>query len=163
MKGIRLASLMLASTLCLTSCKEETKKVVQPLKITFKKEGELRIHNVETDTIQASFNIEIADDEYQRQTGLMHRESMKDDQAMLFIFDDVDFRSFYMKNTYISLDIIYFDADGKLISVQSRTEPMSEASLPSKAPAKYVLEVNAGLTEKLNLLIGDRIEYNTTE
>lgn len=162
MKLFKIIILFFVLVISFSSCKKEDKNVVQPLKIEFKKEGELVIHNNVTDSIVARFDIEIADDEYQRQTGLMYRKSMQDNQAMLFIFDDVDYRSFYMKNTYIPLDIIYLDAQGKLTSVQDRAEPMNETSLPSKAPSKYVLEINAGLTEKFDLRIGDRIEYTVS-
>jgi len=159
MKAFKIITLLVAMSISFSSCKKEGKKVVKDLKIEFKKEGDLTIRNNMTDSIVAVFDIEIADDEYQRQTGLMHRESMQDNQAMLFIFDDVDFRSFYMKDTYIPLDIIFLDAEGKLTSVQYDAQPMDETSLPSSAPSKYVLEVNAGITKKLDLRIGDYIQY----
>ena len=162
MKTKTLSTLLVVMVFSFTSCKKDKQRVVKPLKIEFKKEGELVIRNNVTDSIVAEFDIEIADDDYQRQTGLMHRESMNDNQAMLFVFDDVDYRSFYMKNTYIPLDIIYLDAEGKLTSVQYNAKPMDDTSLPSSAPSKYVLEVNAGLTEKFDLRIGDRIEYTLT-
>lgn len=162
MKKLKLSivCVVIASILLLVSgCKKEN-NLVAPLEVTFKKEGELRLYNVETDTLVATFDIEIADNEYERQTGLMHRESMEDHQAMLFIFDDVQYRSFFMKNTLFSIDIIYFDENGKLISAVDNATPLDETGLPSRAPAKYVLEVNAGLLEKLGMLIGDRIEYS---
>ena len=153
-------SIILIIALAVASCKKEDSKPVTPLKISFKKEGHLVIRNNETDSIVAEFDIEIAESEYEIQTGLMHRESMEDNQAMLFIFPNVEYRSFFMKNTLIPLDIIYFDDNGKLVSSQVNAKPLDETGLPSKAPAKYVLEINAGLTEKLDLRIGDRIEYN---
>ena len=151
-------ALVMCSVFISISCDKE-KKVVTPIKVEFKKEGELQIHNNITDSIVATFNIEIADNDYERQRGLMNRSSMREDQAMLFIFPDTEYRSFFMKNTMIPLDIIYFDQDGKLISVQDNAQPYNETGLPSAAPAMYVLEVNAGLTEKLDLRIGDRITY----
>lgn len=143
----------------ITSCKKDTTEIA-PVTVTFKKEGELNIHNNVTDSIVAKFDIEIAESDYEIQTGLMYRDSMEDHQGMLFIFPNELPRSFFMKNTRIPLDIIYFDANGELISVQYNAKPFDETSLPSKAPAQYVLEINAGLTEQLDLRIGDRIDFS---
>ena len=151
--------LMLMIAILSTSCKKDAKEIA-PVKVTFKKEGELKIHNNVTDSIVDQFDIEIAESDYEIQTGLMYRDSMEDHQGMLFIFPNELPRSFFMKNTRIPLDIIYFDANGELISVQYNAKPFDETSLPSKAPAQYVLEINAGLTEQLDLRIGDRIDYS---
>jgi uncharacterized membrane protein (UPF0127 family) len=155
--------LVLSSLLLLfsSSCKEEQKNF-KPLEITFKKEGELSLFKAETDSLIAKYNIEIAETDYERQRGLMDRKSMKDDQAMLFIFPDMRMRSFYMKNTYIALDIIYIDDSNKIVSIQKNAKPLNEASLPSTAPAKYVLEINGGLSDQLGIEEGDSIEFNKT-
>ncbi len=145
----------------LTSCKED-KKLIKPIKIEFKKEGELSFFNSKTDSIITTFDIEIADSDYETQTGLMHRHSMKDHRAMLFIFPDMSLRSFYMKNTYIPLDIIYIDNDKYIVSIQKDAKPLDQTSLPSGVPAQYVLEINAGLTQKWSLEIGDRMEFEKT-
>ena len=144
------------------SCKED-KKTIRPIKIEFKKEGELSLLNSKTDSIITTFDIEIADSDYEIQTGLMHRHSMKEDRAMLFIFPDMSLRSFYMKNTYIPLDIIYLDNNKNIVSIQKDAKPLDETSLPSGSPAQYVLEINAGLAQKWSLKIGDRITYYRTQ
>lgn len=156
---LALSSLLLLTT---SSCKKE-QKVIQPIKIEFKKEGELSLFKAETDSLIATFNIEIAETDYERQRGLMDRKSMKDDQAMLFIFPDIQMRSFYMKNTYITLDIIYLDNSNKVVSIQKNAKPLDESSLPSTAPAKYVLEINGGLTDKLFITEGDSIVFSRTD
>lgn len=143
-----------------SSCKED-KKAVQQVVINFKKEGELSIRKSSNDSIVKSIDIEIADDEYQTQTGLMYRDSMEDNQGMLFVFPEAELHSFYMKNTKIALDIIYIDADKKIINIQKNAKPFSENSLPSDAPAQYVLEINAGLSDQWNLESGDIISYTT--
>ena len=145
----------------LQSCKDDkqNKKVTQ-FKVTFKKEGELHLKRAVTDSLLASIDIEIADDEYQTQTGLMYRKSMNMDQGMLFIFPNADFRSFYMKNTEIALDIIYIGEDKSIVSIQKNAQPMDETSLPSEGPAKYVLEVNAGLSDQWALEKGDFISFS---
>jgi uncharacterized membrane protein (UPF0127 family) len=141
-------------------CKEESKTVVAPIKISFKKEGTLQLYKSGTDSIISTFDIELAEDEYETQTGLMHRVSMQNNQAMLFIFPNVQMRSFYMKNTLIPLDIIYLDENKKVVSIQKNTKPMDESSLPSAAPAKYVLEINGGLSDQLNIIEGDSISFS---
>lgn len=141
-------------------CKEEPKSIVAPIKIEFNKEGTLQLYKPGTDSIISTFEIELAEDEYETQTGLMHRGLMQNNQAMLFIFPDVKTRSFYMKNTLISLDIIYIDDTQKVVSIQKSAKPMDETSLPSKAPAKFVLEINGGLSEKLNIAEGDSISFS---
>jgi len=144
-----------------SSCKEE-QKTIKPIKIEFKKEGELTIYKSTSDTLITQFEIEIADNDYEIQTGLMHRKSMQNDRAMLFIFPDSRMRSFYMKDTYISLDIIYIDKNKHIVSIQENSKPLDETSLPSKFPAQYVLEINGGLAKELNLNVGDRIEFTKT-
>lgn len=146
-----------------TSCKSDSKKVVTPIKIEFKKEGELTVLMADSDSIKAKFDIEIADDDYQRETGLMHRQTMEDHQAMLFIFPDEEYRSFFMKNTYLPLDIIYLDKDGEIVSFQYDAKPLDETSLPSNIPAQYVLEIKAGLSEKYDIQIDDKVIYSLVE
>ncbi|MEM5565211.1 DUF192 domain-containing protein [Psychroserpens sp. AS72] len=148
----------------LSSCKEERKtSEVKKVEVKFKKEGELQLKKATSDSLLASLDIEIADDEYSTQTGLMYRKSMHKNQGMLFIFPNVDYRSFYMKNTEISLDIIFIAEDKTIVSIQKNAQPMNETSLPSEAPAKYVLEVNAGMSDAWSLAKGDRIEFTTID
>ncbi len=141
------------------SCKQKNKSidnVDEPIK--FKNEGVLEILN---DSISITkLNIEIANNEYERQTGLMYRTSLDEKQAMLFIFDDERPRSFYMKNTYVPLDIIFINADNKIVSISENAKATDESSIPSNAPAKYVLEINAGLTKKWHLEPGYSIKYS---
>lgn len=149
-------------SLGLLSCKDDSKKKdTAPVEIPFKKEGVLFLRKAENDSIIKTIDIEIADDDYQTQTGLMYRNSMETLQGMLFVFDKEDYKAFYMKNTRIPLDIIYIDADKKIVSFQKNAVPHDETSLPSGVPAKYVLEINAGLSDQWNLQPGDKIDYFT--
>lgn len=154
---------ILALSFCffqLGSCKEDTKSI-KPTVVEFKKDAEL-ILTTATDSIIKRLDIEIADDEYKTQTGLMYRDSMAEDQGMLFVFPDEDLRSFYMKNTEIPLDIIYIDANKTIVSFQKNAQPRNETGLPSNVPAQYVLEINAGLSDQWRLKEGDKIDYKTT-
>lgn len=143
------------------SCKEE-QKTVKPLVIEFKKEAELVLKTT-NDSIIKKLDVEIADDAYKTQTGLMYRDAMGELQGMLFVFPDEDLRSLYMKNTNIPLDIIYIDANKNIVSFQKNAKPNNETSLPSNVPAKYVLEINAGLADQWQLEVGDKIEYSRVE
>ncbi len=152
--------LVFAFVLLFTSCKTEGKQEIKTQTITFKKEGNLSITQSKSGTVLAQLDIEIAENEYETQTGLMYRDAMKDNQAMLFIFEDVAQHSFYMKNTQFSLDIIYIDADLKIASFQKNTTPFDETGLPSRVPVKYVLEVKGGLSDIWGLQIGDTVEFS---
>lgn len=158
--------IFVGSLLCLfvaLSCKDSEKsQPVKTVEISFTKDGELHLLKKETDSIKKTLDIEIADTEYKTQTGLMYRKSMEDHQGMLFIFPDAQVRSFYMKNTAIALDIIYIDENKKIVSFQKNARPYDSTSLPSGAPAQYVLEVNAGLSDRWDLEKGDRIEWSKT-
>uniref|UniRef100_UPI004048A20E DUF192 domain-containing protein n=1 Tax=Mariniflexile sp. TaxID=1979402 RepID=UPI004048A20E len=154
----RVVLILSVLAISLSGCKED-KKAVKQTEVTFKKEGELIIFKV-ADSTEIKLDIEIADTDFDIQTGLMYRESMQNNQGMLFVFDDVTERYFYMKNTKIPLDIIYLDANKTMVSFQKNAKPMDETSLPSNVPAKYVLEVNAGLVDAWSLAVGDMVEYH---
>lgn len=141
------------------SCKKETKAVSQT-EVTFKKEGKLSIFNSEKDTLKIALDIEVADTDFDIQTGLMYRNTMAKKQGMLFIFEDEQQRFFYMKNTRIPLDIIYMNADTTIVSFQKNAKPFNETSLPSEIPAKYVLEINAGLADTWGLKVGDAVYFS---
>ncbi len=160
MNSKKLIGLFLCSTLVLTfACKEDSKKVIKTEPISFTKEGELSIYKAETDTVISTFDIEIAESEYETQTGLMYREAMEPQQGMLFIFQDVAMHSFYMKNTKIALDLIFIDENLKIVSFQEKAKPLDESGLSSKVPVQYVLEVNAGIVQSMGLSVGDSIAY----
>ena len=110
-----------------------------------------------------TFTVEIAEDDASRAHGLMDRTEMAADHGMLFVFDDDQPRAFWMKNTKIPLDMLFFDADRKLVSVQHRVPPCTADPCPaysSGAPARYVLELNGGQAEELGLTSGDTIEIH---
>ncbi|MDX1410375.1 MAG: DUF192 domain-containing protein, partial [Saprospiraceae bacterium] len=96
------------------------------------------------------------------QAQLLFRESMPRDHGMLFIFSGETMRSFWMKNTKIPLDIIYFNKDLELVSVANARPCRTSTcgSYPSDGPAMYVLELNAGLADELGLAAGDRLEVH---
>lgn len=151
--------LLLSFSLFFIGCKEN-KKVIKQTEVFFTKEGELTIFKA-TDSTKVTLDIEIADTDFDIQTGLMYRNSMANNQGMLFVFDDETERFFYMKNTKIPLDLIYINTNRNIVSFQKNAQPFDESSLPSNAPAKYVLEVNAGLVDNWNLSVKDSIYFST--
>lgn len=141
------------------SCKNTTEPISITNDFSFSKEGDLTISKTTSDATSIPLAIEIAETEYETQTGLMHRSSMQDNQGMLFLFPKTQVRSFYMKNTQLALDIIFIDENWKIASFQENAKPFDESSLSSQVPIRYVLEVNAGLANTWNLQIGDSISY----
>lgn len=103
------------------------------------------------------FTVEVAVTAPERSRGLMFREEMAADHGMLFIFEQEGDRYFWMKNTPLPLDIIYIDAAGSIVSIAADTTPFSEQTIPSGAPAKYVLELNAGTSAERGIKVGDRV------
>jgi len=112
-----------------------------------------------TGKVLCSFDLEIATTPEQIQTGLMHRDTLAPNQAMLFLFDNNEVRSFWMKNTYIPLDIIFISADSLVVSVNENTVPFSEQPISSKAPAKFVLEIRAGLAKRFGIEPGIKFTW----
>lgn len=107
------------------------------------------------------FTVEIADTGSKQTQGLMFRDSLPADHGMLFVFEREAPRSFWMKNTRIPLDILYFDSDLELVSMQQSVPPCRSArcpSYPSQGPARYVLELKAGTARKLGIRPGDRLQ-----
>jgi len=105
-----------------------------------------------------TFSVELATEPKQHALGLMFRDSMDEDHGMLFIFPTSATRSFWMKNTRIPLDILYFDQDLRLVSVVQNAKPCRTQQCPtysSSGPARYVLELNAGKAAELAVEPGD--------
>jgi uncharacterized membrane protein (UPF0127 family) len=108
----------------------------------------------------ARYEVELALDDASRMRGLMFRDSMPANHGMLFVFPHQEPQAFWMKNTKIPLDILYFDRDLRFVSVSARTPPCTSSycpSYPSEGPAQYVLELNAGHVEKLGVKRGDEL------
>ena len=133
----------------------------RPYEPTFTKNGNLVfIKRDYNDTIKA-IDIEIADDSAKRSQGLMWRHSMPDSVGMLFIFENERPQYFWMKNTYIPLDIIFINKSKEIVTIRDNTTPLSESSIPSDKPAQYVVEINAGLCNNYKIEVGDKIIYKT--
>jgi hypothetical protein len=126
--------------------------------VAFTKQGELRFLD-KNDNLLSVVNIEVADDDAKRTQGLMYRDSMPENGAMLFILTNEREQSFWMKNTIMPLDIIYVNAKKQIVTTQKNAVPYSEDSIPSNGPALYVVEVNAGFCDRHSIKPGDHIEW----
>jgi uncharacterized membrane protein (UPF0127 family) len=107
----------------------------------------------------ARFTVEIADDRGERSRGLMFREAFPDDRAMLFVFEETRKVAFWMQNTPRSLDMLFVRENGELASIARDTTPFSTDEVPSAEPVRYVLEINAGLSNRLGIEPGDRVVH----
>jgi uncharacterized protein len=103
------------------------------------------------------FMVEVMRNDNDRARGLMFRPSMPQDNGMLFDFERDQMVTMWMKNTYISLDMVFIFADGRIHRIESRTEPQSEKTISSGVPVRAVLELNANVASRLGLRAGDRI------
>ena len=107
-------------------------------------------------------NVEIADDSDEIEKGLMFREKLNEGDGMLFVFDDESYRTFWMKNTLIALDMIFIGDKNEIVDIKNAVPCKAEpcALYKSAKPAKYVLEVNENFAIKNNINIGDKIILN---
>jgi uncharacterized protein len=105
-----------------------------------------------------AFSVELATNDAERSRGLMFRKELPEGRGMLFIFDRDEPVSFWMHNTFISLDMIFIRKDGRILRIAESTDPMSDRLIPSGGPVRAVLEVIGGTAHKLGIEPGDRVE-----
>ena len=108
------------------------------------------------------FVVEVVDSAAERTTGLMNRESLADDRGMLFIFDSEALYPFWMKNTLIPLDMIWLDADKKIVAIQENAVPCVADPCPiynPKVPALYVVELNGGTVAAKDIKVGEQVRF----
>lgn len=127
----------------------------------FKNQGELTFVNSKGKEI-SKINIEIADTDRKRMQGLMYRKSMEENNGMLFVFPVSELQSFWMKNTIISLDIMFVNENKEIVKIHKNTRPYSEESLPSGKKSMYVVEVVGGYSDRHGIKEGDKIEFKVT-
>jgi len=106
-----------------------------------------------------TFKVEIADTPETWSSGLMNRKEMPEKQGMLFEMKD-GIKTFWMKDTYIPLDIIFIDKKGTIKTIQKNATPMSLAYIGSRVSVNGVLEINGGLSDKLGIAVGDTVDHS---
>lgn len=105
------------------------------------------------------FQVELAVSPEQRRQGLMFRTELADDRGMLFDFGKRQPITMWMRNTYVPLDMLFIDTDGEIAQIAANTQPLSDAVIASRAPARAVLELRAGVTQELGIAPGDRVVH----
>lgn len=118
---------------------------------------------INDDGVHHEFDVYLALNPAQQRRGLMFVRQLPLATGMLFVYESVELHSMWMKNTYISLDIVFARADGTVSSVVRNTEPLSLRSLSSVEPVKYVLELNAGAAHRFNIGAGSRLVWAPDE
>lgn len=107
-----------------------------------------------------NFKVALAVTPRQRQLGLMFVKNLPKEAAMLFLFEQAETQAFWMKDTYIPLDILYIDEKGRIDQIVHNARPHDRTSIISNNPAKAVLEINGGLSKKLGITEGDHIKLD---
>ena len=116
-----------------------------------------------TDGGDVTVNVEIADNDEARSRGLMFRQSLDEDKGMLFDFHEERPVSFWMRNTFIPLDMIFIAADGTIRKIHANARPYDETPVPSDGPVRFVLEIGGGRAAVLGLKAGDTISHPLVE
>lgn len=131
-------------------------RAVAPAPVTFPTS---RVAIVTHDGRRYTFSVEVASTPTQRARGLMYRRELAPDHGMLFDFGGVGTRAMWMKNTYVSLDILFLEADGRIWSIAAETTPLSETIIPAQGPIRAALELNAGTCRLLGIEVGDLVRH----
>lgn len=115
------------------------------------------ILTIETGRGNAAFEVAIADTPEKQKQGLMYIRDLPESRGMLFVFPTEEVRSFWTKNTYISLDIVFISSEGVIIDIAREARPMDESLITSRGAAQYVIEIGGGLAAKHGIQVGDKI------
>lgn len=124
----------------------------------FRHDGVLRVMDA-GGNLKATFRIEVATTEMELRQGLKFRDSMEDDQGMLFVFDGNEPHGFWMEDTYMPLDMLFIDYTNTIFQIEENTKPFSTDLIDSEGFNLYTLEVKAGTCAKHNITVGDKIEW----
>ena len=128
------------------------------LDLTFKHQAMLNFQNEDGKTY-ATFKVEVADTEEKQTQGLMHRTSMRNDQGMLFIMEEEEIHSFWVDEIYIPLDVVFIDVNKEVVFIAKGTEPKSQEPIRSLSPSQYILQIKAGIADKEDIKVGDRVNW----
>ena len=107
-----------------------------------------------------TFVVEVAKTIEERRSGLMYRKKLLNNEGMLFVFPQERIIQLWMKNTYIPLDVIFISENKVIVDIKRNMKRLSETIVRSKVKSRYALEFNAGLINKLDIKIGDKVLFN---
>jgi uncharacterized membrane protein (UPF0127 family) len=143
---IFLSPLIIFMNACVISC---------PTALAVIKNPKFSIMTIHTGKGDVELTVEVADTHALRERGLMFQRTLSPNSGMLFVFDEVDNHSFWMKNTVVALDVIFFDASFKIIGIVAENRPQDLRAIRINAPSKYVLEVLAGTVRERGIKVHD--------
>lgn len=153
---------LLGASACTGDTGEDPAAASDTTTIPFDKEGTLAVLQ-HADTLVV-IDLEIAETDSARERGMMQREGFPSERSgMLFPFDEEKERSFWMANTPLSLDLFFINADSQIVRIKKYAQPNSAKSIPSTAPAQYVLETTAGFADSYGVVEGDRVRWERTD
>ncbi len=156
--GISVATIAIALIIIFMPKKTATDTSASPAAPMFKKQGECTLMTRDEKPI-VSIDIEIADDDSKREVGMMGRAVMEEHQGMLIVFEQEFMASFWMKNCILSLDMVFINKSGEIVTICKNTTPFSEQAYAATEMTLFVLEVNAGFADKYGIKEGDRISW----
>lgn len=113
---------------------------------------------IHTGEVERRFEVEVADTPATRSQGLMHRQELAENAGMLFVFERPAEVGFWMRNTYIPLDMLFVDRHGEIVHIHHEARPHDETLIRSGTPVTHVLEINGGLAARLGIETGQRMQ-----
>ena len=126
--------------------------------ISFRIDGTLDF--LRQDELLMTIDIEIAEGDSAVERGMMQRTTFPPNTGMLFLFDNVIIRNFWMGNTPLSLDLLFIDADSQIVDFSKYATPFSDDTISSTVPAQFVLEMPAGFVDSQGIVEGDRVRWH---
>lgn len=129
--------------------------------IPFREDGTLSFHQDDRTVLEIA--IEIADTDSSRMRGLMQRQGLPERSGMLFVFPREEMQSFWMANTPLSLDLLFLDAQGRIVSITKYARPLSTDPVLSRLPAQYVVEMEAGFVDSWGIVEGDSASWRRSD
>lgn len=117
--------------------------------------AEVKALSIDSGDNAIAFNVEVATSQAERAKGLMYRRALADDAGMLFDFGEEQFVTMWMRNTYVSLDMLFIGEDGTIVHIASETTPLSDTIIPSRVDARFVLEIKGGMSRQLGIETGN--------
>lgn len=136
---------------------EKTREAYEP---PFTQEGVGAFISASTEDTLRKYRVEVAERPDEVQYGMMYRKHMDEDMAMVFLMGEETQQSFWMHNTYVSLDIVFVNRKGNVVSIQENCTPLTDTPRPSEGPANVVVEVPGGTAQRIGLKAGDRWVWN---
>jgi uncharacterized membrane protein (UPF0127 family) len=154
--GVRFPLFLVVLLVALPACGAQSAADFQPAQLRDFQRGEI---SIERQGGRDTFRVWLARTPAEQQQGLMWIRQLPRDAGMLFLLDPVRPMDMWMKNTYVSLDMIFIRGDGRIAKIAEHTVPLSEARVSSDRPVRAVLEVIAGTTRKMGIVPGDRVSH----